>query len=181
MDGHFVPNLTIGPDVVASLRKYSKKPFDVHLMLSEPGRYIDRFISAGADIIAIHHEIEEDRIDTLRQIKALGCKAGIVYNPDTDLAGIDRYFPHIDQILLMSVHPGFGNQSFIEATLERGKWVANKLKEKGFPNIDLEIDGGISPDNSSIIKQHGFNILVSGSGVFNASNREKAIRRIKYD
>ena len=175
MDGHFVPNITIGPQIVKSVRKYTKKIFDVHLMLSEPHKYIDPFIDAGADIIAIHHEIKMDKIELLKRIKSKGCKACIVYNPNSDLKNVKTYLDYIDQILIMSVFPGFGGQSFIRESLDRGKYVRQILEKENCQHIDLEIDGGVNMENCKEIIASGYNVLVSGNGVFKVNNPAKAI------
>lgn len=181
MDGHFVQNITFGGIVVKSIRSYSKKIFDVHLMISSPSKYVDSFIDAGADIISIHREIKEGIIPTLEKIRSQNIKAGIVYNPDTDIKDIEDYFPHIDQVILMSVFPGFAGQKFIPETLTRGKQVRQKIDtffEKTAKKIDLEIDGGVNDQNIKQIKEAGFNIAVAGSYVFKNKDIEEPISKL---
>lgn len=178
MDGHFVPNLTFGPPVIQAIRKFTKKIFDVHLMISEPDKYLDVYAKSGADILGIHEEIAYDKIELLKKIRSLGIKASLTYNPNTSLEGIEKYFPYVDQILLMSVFPGFGGQKFIEGTLERGVQVRSRIQKSGFP-IDLEIDGGVSDVNASRIREAGFNVLVSGNALFQAPSLDAMIRKLK--
>lgn len=181
MDGHFVQNITFGAVVVNSIRPHSKKTFDVHLMISSPSKYVGSFIDAGADIISIHREVKEDIIPTLQEIRSQNIKAGIVYNPDTDIEDIEKYFPYIDQIILMSVFPGFAGQKFILETLNRGKQVRQKINNffsKTGKKIDLEIDGGVNDQNIKQIKEAGFNIAVAGSYVFNNKDIEKPILKL---
>ncbi len=178
MDGHFVPNLTFGPPVIRAIRPCTKKIFDVHLMISEPEKYLEAYASAGADIIGIHVEVKYDKIELLKKIRSLGKRASLTFNPDTSLEGVEKYFPYVDQILLMSVFPGFGGQKFIEESLVRGKSVSDKIGKSGW-SIDLEIDGGVSEANAAKIKQAGFNILVAGNAVFHASSPMDMIHTLR--
>lgn len=179
MDGHFVPNITVGASVVKSIRKYSSKIFDVHLMLSEPSKYVDAFIDAGSNIISIHHEVKEDRFKLLNYIRSKGCRSSIVFNPDSPLNDIKSYFSFVDQILIMSVFPGFGGQSFIKESLDRGTFVRKALIEENCEHIDLEIDGGIKMDNCQEVVAAGYNVLVSGSGIFETEDSLAAIDYMK--
>lgn len=181
MDGHFVSNISFGPLIIKSIRPYSDKIFDVHLMISQPSKYVNAFIDAGADIISIHTEIGENTISILQEITAKKIKSGIVYNPDTNIEGIEKYFPYVDQIILMSVFPGFAGQKFIPETLDRGKKVFEKIQDfsnKTGKKIDLEIDGGVGEDNIAEIKKAGFNIAVAGSYIFKNSNFETQIQKL---
>jgi ribulose-phosphate 3-epimerase len=178
MDGHFVPNMTFGPPIISAIKKYSNKPFDVHLMISEPGRYIAQYAEAGADIIGIHHEIKDDRISILKRIRSMGKKACIVINPDIEVRFLEQYLSYVDQILIMSVFPGFGGQKFIPETLLRGKEARKMIDESGFP-IELEVDGGVGTQNSAQLIEAGFNILVAGSAIYNAKNFEVAIEELR--
>ena len=178
MDGHFVPNISFGQDIVKSIRPYSQKTFDVHLMISHPEKYIKNFVDAGSDIILIHREINGNIIEILKEIRNYNKKCGIVYNPDTNISDIENYFPYIDQILLMSVFPGFGGQKFIENTLERGYEVRKKISQSNL-DIDLEIDGGVNGDNINVIKEAGFNIIVAGSYIFNSQDIEAKIQTLR--
>ena len=178
MDGHFVSNLTVGPLVVESIRKYTKKIFDTHLMISNPRKYLKKFIQAGSDIISVHIEIEDNIKDLLEEIKNEGKKACLVYNPDTSIEGIESYFPFLDQVLLMSVYPGFSGQKFIEAVLDKARLVREKINTSEY-EIDLEIDGGVNGDNIHEIKKVGVDIAVVGNFLYKQPYFEKTILELK--
>ncbi len=178
MDGHFVPNLTFGPPIIKAIRPYSNKVFDVHLMMSEPEKYLIAFKEAGADILGIHREIKANVFSLLQQIRNLGMRASITYNPDTSIDDIEDFFPYVDQILIMSVFPGFGGQKFIETSLDRGRMIREKI-DRAKVSIDLEIDGGVNLKNISEIKKAGFNVIVSGSTIFEAKDREAIITQLR--
>ena len=165
MDGHFVPNLTIGPPVIKALRKHCSLKFDVHLMISPVHKYIEAYADAGADIITIHPEATVDLNESISKIKELKKKVGISLNPETKTDVIKKYLKDIDLVLIMSVHPGFGGQKFMPEVLEKTRAV-RKLIEKNDLNVDVEIDGGINFENCSKAKNAGANILVSGSTIF---------------
>ncbi len=167
MDGHFVPNITIGAPVVASIRRVTSLPLDVHLMIEHPERYISEFINAGADIITVHVEASPHLLSTIQAIKEQGVKAGVSLNPPTPLSAVDEFIHHVDLILIMSVNPGFGGQSFIPETLPR---IANmrKMLDDRRPGVELEVDGGINADNAPDIVEAGANVLVAGNSVFRA-------------
>jgi len=167
MDGHFVPNITIGAPVVASIRRVTSLPLDVHLMIEHPERYISEFINAGADIITVHVEASAHLLSTIRLIKEQGVKAGVSLNPPTPLSAVDEFIHHVDLILIMSVNPGFGGQSFIPETLPR---IANmrKILNNRKPGVELEVDGGITADNAPDIVEAGADVLVAGNSVFRA-------------
>ncbi len=165
MDGHFVPNISFGYELVAALRPFSTKVFDVHLMLSQPERYLEQFAKAGSDIICVHVEVEAEALGLLKKIKALGKQASLAYNPKTSLEGVEQYFPLLRQITLMSVQPGFANQKFITSVLEKGRTLRKKIDASGF-DIDIEIDGGVDASNASAIRDAKFTVLVSGSYIF---------------
>ncbi len=165
MDGHFVPNITIGPLVVKALRGFSKKPFDTHLMISPVDPYIKNFADAGADIISIHPEAGPDFIDSLKTIKDLGKKAGIVINPGTPVTVLDEVMDIVDLILVMTVNPGFGGQSFIESQLEKIT-AARALIDASGHDIDLEVDGGITPETAKLAIAAGADVLVAGTATF---------------
>jgi len=165
MDGHFVPNITIGPLVVKALRGFSKKPFDTHLMISPVDPYIKNFADAGADIISIHPEAGPDFIGSLKTIKDLGKKAGIVINPGTPVAVLDEVMDIVDLILVMTVNPGFGGQSFIESQLEKIT-AARALINASGRDIDLEVDGGITPETAKLAIAAGADVLVAGTATF---------------
>lgn len=180
MDGHFVPNLTIGPEVVANLRKCTKKLFDVHLMTKPVKNWIEPFAKAGADIITIHIEAEDNIKDSLRIIRDLGLKAGISIKPSTSENIIEPYLEYCDLILVMTVNPGFGGQKFMSSQLEKIKNIDKMIKDKGL-NILIEVDGGINIETSKLCIKAGANVLVAGSAIFsfetsNYSNIVKSLR-----
>ena len=172
MDGHFVPNLTIGPDVVKSLRKYTKKVFDVHLMIDPVKKFIPQFIEAGADIITIHHEISEEVIESLELIKKNKKKVGISIKPLTPAKVIHKYLEIIDLVLIMTVEPGFGGQQLIKSQIEKIKEIRKIIGDR---NIDIEVDGGVNLKNAKELKNAGANILVSGSTIFKSENYQETI------
>ena len=169
MDGHFVPNLTIGPPVIKALKKHASILFDVHLMISPVHKYIEAYADAGADIITIHPEATEDLKSSILRIKKLGKKVGISLNPETKTDIILNFLDQIDLVLIMSVNPGFGGQKFMPEVLEKIKKL-NKVKEEKKINFDIEIDGGINFDNSKAAIEAGANILVSGTTIFKSNN-----------
>ncbi|MFL2878411.1 MAG: ribulose-phosphate 3-epimerase [Candidatus Pelagibacter sp.] len=169
MDGHFVPNLTIGPPVIKSLRNHTKLIFDVHLMISPVHKYIQNFADAGADIITFHPEATEDINETINLIKKNKIKVGISLNPNTPIDIIEDYLNKIDLVLIMSVHPGFGGQKFMPEVIEKIKKLSDK-KIKQNLNFDIEVDGGINFNNSKLVKDAGANILVSGTTIFKDNN-----------
>ena len=169
MDGHFVPNITIGPEVIKRLRPVTKLTFDVHLMIAPVNNFIKDFAEAGADIITFHPEATENVSKTIHLIKKLGKKVGISLKPKSQINLIEDHLSEIDLILIMSVEPGFGGQKFMPEVLDKMKMIRNIVNEKKL-NIDIEIDGGINFDNSKKAKEFGANILVSGSTVFNEHN-----------
>ena len=169
MDGHFVPNLTIGPPVIRSLRNHTKLIFDVHLMISPVHKYIQNFADAGADIITFHPEATEDINETINLIKKNKIKVGISLNPNTPIDIIEDYLNKIDLVLIMSVHPGFGGQKFMPEVIEKIKKLSEK-KIKQNLNFDIEVDGGINFNNSKLVKDAGANILVSGTTIFKDNN-----------
>ena len=169
MDGHFVPNLTIGPPVIKALREYTKLPFDVHLMISPVHKYIKDFANAGSDIITIHPEATENLEKSIFHIKELNKKVGVSLNPDTKINVIESHLNNIDLVLIMSVFPGFGGQKFIPETIKKIKDL-KKIKDKNNYNFDIEVDGGVNFLNSKDIINAGANILVSGTTIFKENN-----------
>ena len=165
MDGHFVPNLTIGPEVIKKLRPLTKKTFDVHLMISPVDNYIKSFADAGADIITFHPEATKDTSQTIKLIKNENKKVGISLKPKSQINLIESYLDQIDLVLIMSVEPGFGGQKFMPEVLEKTKSLKEIIRKKNL-NVDIEIDGGINFENCSLAKKAGANILVSGSTIF---------------
>jgi len=169
MDGHFVPNLTIGPPVIKALRNHSKLSFDVHLMISPVHKYIKDYAEAGANIITIHPETTENLESSITLIKKLNKKIGLSLNPETPIKIIEKYLPSIDLVLIMSVHPGFGGQKFIPEVINKIRQLDNIKKEKNI-NFEIEVDGGINFDNSKLVIEAGANILVSGTTIFKNNN-----------
>ncbi len=169
MDGHFVPNITIGPPVIKALRNKTSLPFDVHLMISPVHKYIKDFANAGADIITIHPEATPNLQDSIDEIKSFKKKVGISLNPDTKIDIVEDYLDKVDLILIMSVYPGFGGQKFISEVLEKIKRLKN-LKDKKKLNFDIEVDGGINFSNFKSVIDAGANVLVSGTTIFKENN-----------
>ena len=180
MDGHFVPNITIGPGVIYKLRKCSSLPFDVHLMISPVHNFIKSFAEAGADIITIHPEATDNLVSSIEKIKSLNKKAGVALNPETPVNKVLPVLGSIDLVLIMSVNPGFGGQKFIESTLEKVKLLRKEIDTKNLA-VQIEIDGGINFENSKIAKKAGVDILVSGATIFkeNEGNLKKNIQLLK--
>jgi ribulose-phosphate 3-epimerase len=169
MDGHFVPNITIGPEVIKKLRKHTSLPFDVHLMISPVHEFITNFAEAGADIITIHPEATNDLQASIKKIKSLNKKAGVSLNPETSINKVLPVLKMIDLVLIMSVHPGFGGQKFIKETLEKVKSLRKEIDTHGL-KTQIEIDGGINFVNAKIAKEAGVDILVSGTTIFKENN-----------
>ncbi|RJQ39622.1 MAG: ribulose-phosphate 3-epimerase [Nitrospiraceae bacterium] len=178
MDGHFVPNITLGPPVVKCLRKTTGLEFDVHLMIENPDNYIDSFIDAGANIISVHVEACRHLNRTIQKIKQRNIKAAVALNPATSLSTIDWVLDEVDMVLLMTVNPGFGGQSYIESMTEKIRELRETVKRRGL-NTDIEIDGGIDLRNIYRVTEAGANIIVAGSTVYNAVNAEQIIRELK--
>ena len=180
MDGHFVPNLTIGPPVIKALRKYSKLTFDVHLMISPVHKYIKDFADAGADIITIHPEATDNLNDSIKLIKSFKKKVGVSLNPNTEVNIIEQELENIDLVLVMSVYPGFGGQKFIPEVIKKIE-LLKKIKDEKKYEFDIEVDGGINFSNSKKILNAGANILVSGTTIFkeNNGNIKKNIETLK--
>ena len=165
MDGHFVPNITIGPEVISKLRKYTSLPFDVHLMITPVDKFIKNFADSGADIITIHPEATNNLENSIKKIKTLKKKAGVSLNPETSIEKVLPVLKQIDLVLIMSVNPGFGGQKFIKETLEKVKILRKEIDSKKY-NTEIEIDGGINFENAKMAKEAGVNILVSGTTIF---------------
>ena len=180
MDGHFVPNITIGPEVISKLRKYTSLPFDVHLMISPVDNFIKSFADAGADIITIHPEATNDLIGSIKKIKSLKKKVGVSLNPETSIEKVIPVLDLIDVVLIMSVHPGFGGQKFLKENLEKVKMLKKEINLKKSKAL-IEIDGGINFENSKIAKKAGVDILVSGTTIFkeNRGNLKKNIKLLR--
>jgi len=169
MDGHFVPNLSIGVQVLKSLRKITRLPLDAHLMISEPARYLRVFIEAGANSISVHAEVCDDLAGIAARIHELGARASVAINPETPVERVLAAAEHLDMILVMSVHPGFGGQGFIAESLEKLRAVRREIERRGL-KVDVEVDGGIKIDNIRAAAEAGANVFVSGSGIFGHEN-----------
>lgn len=178
MDGHFVPNITMGPPVVASLRKATKLKLDVHLMITDPGRYAPAFIQAGADLVSVHQEACPHLDRTLNMIRGEGAKAGVVINPSTPVAALDEVLGIADFVLVMSVNPGFGGQKFIPSSLDKVRRLAAAIRERGL-TLPIEIDGGITTGNVAEAVRAGVEWVVVGSSVFGAPDPAEAFQELR--
>jgi ribulose-phosphate 3-epimerase len=178
MDGHFVPNLTIGPIVVEAVRRATKLPLDVHLMIEDADAWVAAYAKAGADIISVHAEACPHLHRTLHQIRDLGKKPSVVLNPATPLEAIEWVLRDVDQVLIMSVNPGFGGQSFIPSALEKIEQLRRRIDDKGY-TVDIEVDGGIKLDNIAAVAAAGANVFVSGSGVFGTKDYAATIAELR--
>lgn len=178
MDGRFVPNLTFGAPVVKKIRKVTKLFFDCHLMVENPENYIDDFKAAGADQIVVHVETTKHLHRCIQQIKAEGMKAGVALNPATSLSMVEEILPYVDMVLLMTVNPGFGGQSFIESMVPKVARLHEMLASRGL-DIDIQVDGGINDKTAKLVRAAGANVLVAGSYVYGADDTAKAIASLK--
>ncbi len=178
MDGNFVPNITVGPPVVKAIRAYTKLPIDVHLMIKDPERFIDRFYDAGADMISVHVEECKHLHGTIQSIKQKGIKAGVVLNPATSLSSIKWVLNDVDMVLLMTVNPGFGGQKYIDSLTEKIRELKQMIVKTGL-DIDIEVDGGIRPDNIYNVTEAGANVIVAGSAIFNAPDMAEMIKILR--
>jgi ribulose-phosphate 3-epimerase len=181
MDGHFVPNITMGPLVVEAIRPHTRLPLDVHLMIEQPDRYIPAFAKSGADWITVHQEACPHLHRTIHLIKEQGVRAGVAINPATPVSAIEPILPDVDLVLLMTVNPGFGGQKFIPMVLDKIRQVRCLLDERGLDHIEVEVDGGVAPDTARAVAGAGANVLVAGSAVFGREDRAEAIRRIREE
>ena len=180
MDGHFVPNLTMGVDLVKAVRRYTDLPFDVHLMVTHPQDYIESFVDVGANLITIHAEIVTAPIDVvIGKIKSLNVLVGLATRPQTPISVIDPYLPDLDLVLPMSVEPGFGGQKFMLDTLEKISYIDKRIKEIG-KSIDLEVDGGINEKPAPLVIERGATILVAGTAIFKQSNYADAMSQLRH-
>jgi len=175
MDGHFVPNITIGPGVIKSLRKNVNMVFDAHLMIENPDNYIKEFVDAGCDMIVVHQEACKHLHRTIQNIKSFGIKAGVALNPATPIETIKHVLEDVDMVLIMTVNPGFGGQSFIEGMIPKIKELKEIIDSKNL-DIDIQVDGGIKPDNVAKVVDSGANIIVAGSAIFNSDNIYETVK-----
>ena len=179
MDGHFVPNITIGPLVVKSVKRIASVPLDVHLMIADPDKYAEAFVEAGADMLSVHVEVLPHLHRTIGFIKSLGAKAGIVLNPSTPVVAIEEIAGDVDFVLVMSVNPGFGGQKFIPKSLQKAAAIRGMLDRAGNTHVPIEIDGGIDLSNIARVVDAGVEIVVAGSAIFNAPDPTAATRALK--
>ena len=180
MDGHFVPNLTFGPPIIKSIRNYSKKPFDAHLMVTNPDDLLEEYVNAGVDMITVHKEVTPHLDRTLNRIRELGCKAGVSINPATSISGLEFLLDKLDLILVMTVNPGFGGQVFIKSSLNKIKLIKELVNDKP---IKIQVDGGINKEVAPQVIDAGANVIVAGSAVFNGDGVEsysKNIQALRY-
>lgn len=180
MDGHFVPNITVGPLVVAVARKATGLPLDVHLMIESPERYIEDFVAAGADILTVHVEACPHLHRALQQIRQAGASPSVVLNPHTPLEAIDYILEDVDMVLIMSVNPGFGGQTFISSALRKIEALADRISRRGLA-VDIEVDGGVKVANSGAVASAGATVLVAGSAIFGAAGYREVIERMKVE
>lgn len=178
MDGHFVPNLTIGPDVVRAIRRSTSLPMNVHLMIESPDKFFRSFSEAGADSIVFHVEAAEDVSRSIKSLRELGVGCGLSLNPDTPVEEVLGYLGDIDLLLVMSVHPGFGGQKFIPESLQRMKLVREEARTTN-PTLDIAVDGGINENTAKMVLASGANVLVAGTALFSSENMAEAIRRLR--
>jgi ribulose-phosphate 3-epimerase len=178
MDGHFVPNLSIGIPVLQSLRKVTRLPLDAHLMIENPEKYVEEFVKSGANSVSVHAEVCKDIPAMAKRLHDLGARASIGINPETDVQRVLPFAEHLDMILIMGVHPGFGGQEFIPEALEKLRTVRRELDRRGL-KIDIEIDGGVKLDNIADVKAAGANVFVSGSGIFGRGDYDKVVHDMR--
>lgn len=178
MDGHFVPNISFGPVVIKSIRKQSKMVFDCHLMIDEPARYIKDFADAGADIITLHYEATNHLHRAIMAVKECGCKVGVSLNPATPINVLEYIIQDLDMVLIMSVNPGFGGQSFIQSSISKIRDLKNMIVEKNL-NVDIQVDGGVSSSTIGDVVEAGANILVAGSAIFGKGDVKSAVQDLR--
>ena len=175
MDGHFVPNLTFGPPIIRSIRQITKKPFDAHLMVTNPDEYLEAYSSSGVNMITVHKEVSTHLDRTLTRIRELGCKAGVAINPATSISGLEFVLDKLDLILVMSVNPGFGGQEFLNSSIDKIKLIKNLVGDR---DIKIQVDGGINDKTASKVIEAGANVLVAGSAIFNGTGLESYKKNI---
>lgn len=178
MDGHFVPNITLGPGIVQSIRQCTDKVFDVHLMIENPDQYVPLFAKAGADLITIHQETCPHLHRSIQGIKELGVKAAVALNPSTPISVLEHVIEELDMVLIMTVNPGFGGQKFITGMVDKIKALDAMIKEKGL-NVDIQVDGGINRETIQTVVDAGANVIVAGSAIFNAEDPRKEVAYFK--
>ncbi|MEK3730975.1 MULTISPECIES: ribulose-phosphate 3-epimerase [Paenibacillus] len=179
MDGHFVPNITLGPPIVQAIRPHTSLPLDVHLMIEQPERYIADFVKAGADYVTVHAEVCPHLHRVVHQIKELGAKAGVAINPGTPAHVLQEVLPDLDLVLVMTVNPGFGGQAFIERTVNKIRQIREWAEQSGQADLHIEVDGGITAETAPLVATAGANVLVAGSAVYGQADRAAAIAGIR--
>ena len=175
MDGHFVPNLTFGPPIISSIRQFTQKPFDAHLMVTNPDEYLEAYASSGVNMITVHKEVSSHLDRTLTRIRELGCKAGVAINPATSISGLEFVLDKLDLILVMSVNPGFGGQEFLNSSIDKIKLIKNLVGDR---DIKIQVDGGINDKTASKVIKAGANVLVAGSAIFKGTGLESYKKNI---
>ena len=175
MDGHFVPNLTFGPPIIRSIRQITKKPFDAHLMVTNPDEYLEAYSSSGVNMITVHKEVSTHLDRTLTRIRELGCKAGVAINPATSISGLEFVIDKLDLILVMSVNPGFGGQEFLNSSIDKIKAIKDLIGDR---DINIQVDGGINDKTANKVIQAGANVLVAGSAIFKGTGLESYKKNI---
>ena len=178
MDGHFVPNMSFGAPVIACMRKKSKLIFDVHLMITDPQRYVDDFLKAGADSITIHAESCSDPMATLNYLEEAGCRAAIAISPNTPAEVVFPYLEKVAMVLVMTVHPGFGGQKFMPEMMDKVRTIRAEIIKRGL-EVDIQVDGGIGPDNIGIVTEAGANVIVAGSSIFGSKKSAAVIKKMR--
>ena len=180
MDGHFVPNLSFGPQLVTDIRKRSKLLFDVHLMLTDPDKYIDGFLKAGADSITIHVESNSDTMSVRNYLEECNCRAAIALSPDTPAEAAFPYLEKVSMVLVMTVYPGFGGQKFMPSMMDKVRAIRAEIIKRGL-NVDIQVDGGLGADNVGIVTEAGANVIVAGSAIFNAKKPAAVIKKMREE
>lgn len=179
MDGHFVPNLSLGLPVIRSIRKWTQLPFDVHLMISQPDSYLDAFCDAGADLLTVHWEACPHLHRTIQSIRKRGVRAGVALNPATPICVLDSILEDVDMVLLMTVNPGFGGQSYISSVTEKIRILRKMCQGRGLADMWIEVDGGIDEKTAPLVVEAGANVLVAGSAVFGATDKKQMMARLR--
>ncbi len=180
MDGHFVPNISFGAPVIASMRKRTKLMFDVHLMITDPQRYIDDFLKAGADSITIHVESCKDPMVTLNYLEEMGCRAAVSISPETPAEAVFPYLEKVNMVLVMTVHPGFGGQKFMPEMMDKVRAIRAEIIKRGL-DVDIQVDGGIGVNNIGIVTEAGANVIVAGSSIFGAKKTGAVIKKMREE
>lgn len=179
MDGHFVPNLSMGPAIVAAINRVTDLPLDVHLMIYNPFEYVEPFVESGADTLTIHFEASEDTLETLDYIRRCNIRAGLAFCPETSASMMTNYFDKCDQLLIMTVKPGFGGQAFMEDQLEKIRFARAAMDKRGITGVDIQVDGGINPETARLCREAGANVFVAGNSLYKAPNFKEAFDKLK--